>query len=86
MNQSAEGIEIPEDLSLLEQIEAQDDLEYVKTLINLLPEQQKKVLVLRHYAGYSNEEIEEITGYNNVHIRVLLSRGRKKIRELFERK
>ncbi|MDR0661351.1 MAG: sigma-70 region 4 domain-containing protein [Prevotellaceae bacterium] len=50
----------------------------------LLPEQQQRVLNLRHACGYTNEEIEEITGLNSVNVRVALSRGRSKIRELFK--
>jgi len=86
ITQSTEEVDIPENSQVDDQFEIQDDLEYVKSLINLLPEQQKRVLILKHYEEYSTEEIEEITGYNNVHIRVLLSRARKNIRELFTRK
>lgn len=81
----SDEIIVVDDVQLPEQIDARDEAEYVKTLINLLPEQQKKVLLLKHYDGYSNEEIEEITGFSDVHIRVLLSRGRKKMKELFTR-
>jgi RNA polymerase sigma-70 factor (ECF subfamily) len=83
--QPVEELIIVDERELSEQIETEDALEYVKSLLHSLPEQQRKVLELKHYGEYSNEEIETITGLNDVHVRVLLSRGRKKIRELFIR-
>lgn len=56
--------------------------QHIDHLMKQLPEQQKKVLLLKHYNELSSEEIEEITGLSNANIRVLLSRARKKMREL----
>jgi len=81
-----DDIALEEDSQPDDGMELRNDLEQVEYLIGLLPEQQKKVLILRHYDGYSMEEIEEITGLNGTNIRVLLSRGRKKLRELFTQK
>ena len=84
ITQSLTGSEtLNDNIPLSEQIDAKSDLEHVKYLVNFLPDQQKNVLILKHYDGYSLEEIEDITGLKNVHIRVLLSRARKKIRESF---
>jgi RNA polymerase sigma-70 factor (ECF subfamily) len=83
--QPVEEVTIADERELSTQIELESDLEYVNSLLNLLPEQQRKVLELKHYDEYSNEEIETITGLSDVHVRVLLSRGRKKMRELFIR-
>ncbi len=62
-----------------------DELNKVKNLMNQLPENSRKVLELRAYADCSVEEIEEITGLSGSNVRVLLSRGRKKLKELYER-
>lgn len=62
-----------------------DELNKVKNLMNQLPENSRKVLELRAYADCSMEEIEEITGLSGSNVRVLLSRGRKKLKELYER-
>ena len=75
--------DIPETASLVKQIEIQDEAERVKKLINKLPEQQRQVMIMKHWDGYSDEEIEQITGISPGNIRVILSRARKTIREQF---
>lgn len=85
---------IEEDLSLLGnlaigedngnaafQIEMKDAVEWVKKFLGLLPEKQKQIMMMRDMEEYSLEEIENATGLSAVHVRVLLSRARKKIRE-----
>jgi RNA polymerase sigma factor (sigma-70 family) len=47
--------------------------EDLKKLIDLLPEEQREVLILRHYAGMSFKEISELT---NVSINTALGRMR----------
>lgn len=84
MKQASDNFEVAEKQILFEQISAKSDLELVKQLLALLPEQQQRVLNLRHACGYTNEEIEEITGFTSVNVRVALSRGRSKLRELFK--
>lgn len=64
-------------------LESKDDLRMVKKFISELPENQRKVIILRDVKECSYEEIENITGLNSVNIRVLLSRARKKIREQY---
>lgn len=74
---------IPETASLSKQIELQDDAQKVKQLINRLPDQQRQVMMMKHWDGYSDEEIEQVTGLSPGNIRVILSRARKTIREQF---
>ncbi len=66
----------------VEQIDARDQLQKVKQLITLLPMQQQKILELRAIGDCSIDEIEQITGLSNVNIRTLLSRARRKLKEL----
>lgn len=75
--------DIPETVSLSTQIEIQDDAKYVKSLIDKLPEQQRQVMMLKHWDGYTDEEIESMTGISPGNIRVILSRARKTIREQY---
>ncbi len=84
MKQASENIEVSETRTLFEQISAKSDLELAKRLLALLPEQQQRILSLRHACGCTNEEIEKITGLSSVNVRVALSRGRSKLRELFK--
>lgn len=75
--------EIPEEVSLSKEIEQRDQVQNIKGLINKLPDQQRQVMMMKHWDGYSDEEIEEMTGLSSGNIRVILSRARKTIREQF---
>lgn len=63
-------------------IESRDRLKNVKSLIELLPVQQRKVLLLSGVSGLSNPEIEEVTGLSPENVRSLLCRARKRLRLL----
>ena len=56
----------------------------VMQLIGRLPEQQRRVVTLHDVEGWSKEEIHQQTGLTATHIRVLLSRARKAIRQMFK--
>lgn len=77
--------DIQETVSLSAQIELQDNVRYVKSLIDKLPEQQRQVIMFKHWDGYSDEEIEEMTGLSPGNIRVILSRARKTIKEQYSK-
>jgi RNA polymerase sigma-70 factor, ECF subfamily len=49
-----------------------------------LPMKQRAALVLRHYAGYETHEVARIIGVSQATVRVHLSRGRRRMRELLE--
>lgn len=86
--QSKQTVELTEGLNdavYTDQSDAKEDLKQVKSIISTLPEQQQKIVVLRDIKECTYEEIEQITGLNAVNIRVLLSRGRKRIREQFNK-
>ncbi len=76
-------VNIPEPHSLSKQIEMQDQINQINGLMQLLPEQQRRVMQLKHWEGYSDEEIEEVTGLKKAYIKVILSRTRKLIKEQF---
>lgn len=61
--------------------ENQDSVDFVKMIIDQLPDQQKSVMIMRDIEEYSFEEIQEITGFDMNYIRVNLSRARKQVRE-----
>jgi RNA polymerase sigma-70 factor, ECF subfamily len=73
------------DVSALEEMEVMDTTRQLELLMAQLPEKQRDVLKLRHLCDCSMEEMEQITGLSNVHIRVLLSRARKTLREQYIR-
>lgn len=65
-------------------IEQRQACEQVMRLIGQLPEQQRKIVTMHDVEGCSNEEIRKQTGLASTHVRVLLSRARKTIRQLFK--
>ena len=69
-----------------------DDKEYVKgkfkkvqKIINQLPDQQREIILMRDLDGLEFDEISESTGYKQEHIRVILSRARKSVRETYQK-
>lgn len=53
-------------------------------LMRELPEQQRRVLELSAMGGLDNAEIAQAEGLTHVNVRALLSRGRRRLRKLFE--
>ncbi|MCI1780057.1 MAG: RNA polymerase sigma factor [Bacteroidales bacterium] len=60
-----------------------NDVKTIWKIAASLPYNQRKVFRLRYYNGCSPSEIEKITGLGSVNIRVLLSRARKSVRDIF---
>ena len=67
--------------SLQKQVEARDSVDWVSSIIENLPEQQKIIVQLRDIEQYEFAEISEMLDMNETAIRVALSRARKTIRE-----
>ena len=63
-----------------EKLDAKSRLGRILEAIDALPEGQRKVLLMHTVEGLSYEEISRITGMNNLSLRVLLSRARKKLK------
>lgn len=68
--------------STQQRLENEEDLTRIERIIGTLPQQQQMVLKLRHWDDFSMEEIENATGLTAVNVRVMLSRARKRIKEL----
>lgn len=64
------------------QLENREELGEVERALQTLPLLQQEVMRMRHWCDLSIEEIERSTGLTAVNVRVLLSRGRKKIKEI----
>ena len=76
-----EDYDFPDSSANIEnEMESQETIQKIRSIIHGLPEKQQKVLNLRGFAGCSLEEIEKITGESAVNIRVLLSRARNTLR------
>jgi len=67
-------------------LEKKEEAEMIHTLIAALPEPQRSLVHLRHLEGKEYEEISEMVNMNVNAIRVSISRARKQMRELLEKK
>ncbi len=65
--------------------ELKDSFTAMQRLLNSLPEQQRLIVHLREVEEMEFEEIAEITGLNISHVRVVLSRARKALRESYSK-
>lgn len=77
-----DGVDVPDE-SAHNKMDGQSNLELVRRIIDTLPANQALVVKLSGFSGCSNEEIAGITGLSPANVRTLLSRGRKRIKELY---
>lgn len=63
-------------------LEIHDTVAIVKNAISEMQEPQRSVVRMRDLEGYSNEEIAEALGIADGTVRVILSRGRNRIRQI----
>jgi len=70
-------------LTIEENYDTPSEVNYIKKIVDQLPEQQRLVFWMKHWDGASNKEIEETLNLSAVHLRVLLSRARKTIKDQF---
>ena len=76
-------ISIPITDSLSVNIESKDKLNHVENILEQLPLQQKQIMQMKHWDNLSDEEIEKETGLTRGNIKVIISRARKRIKELY---
>lgn len=62
-----------------------DRLKMVTDLMQQLPERQRMVVSMSAIDGMDNAEISQATGITDENVRVLLSRGRSRLKQLFAR-
>ena len=75
--------QMPHDADVATDLARREQVRHVMNAINDLPDTQQQVLMMRDVYGYEFDEIERATGCNYGHIRVLLSRARKTIKNHF---
>jgi len=63
------------------EIVSKESIQRIESLIDRLPEKQRKVLMMRTYGDCASEEIEAATGESAVNVRALLSRARRTLKE-----
>lgn len=78
-----DDLQLPGESSPAQRLEEADALKVVRQLIEQLPEKQKIVLKLKELSHCSPQEIETLTGFSAVHIRTLLLRARRTLKEQY---
>ena len=68
-----------------ERIVARQTAHKVSRHLNLLPERQRQVVVIRDFEGLPTTEVCSILGITEANQRVLLHRGRSRVRNMLER-
>lgn len=77
--------EIVSDEDVHNEVEWRDYSDFVAKAMNRLPADQRYVLRLSAYGGFSNAEIADLLGISQGNVRVLLSRARNKLKELLSK-
>ena len=65
-------------------LERSEDAKLLQKMLRMLPDSQREVVKMSLLAAMSNSEIAEVTGLSYELVRQNLSRGRKKLRELYK--
>jgi len=73
--------DVPEDSEL--SAEYLDTRSTLEQLIDTLPKGQRDTIRLSSFGGLENDEIAQATGLSEANVRQLLSRGRRKLRQLW---
>lgn len=74
--------EITSDEDIHNSVELKDSMELIDAAIRRLPVDQRYVLRLSAYGGFSNEEIADLLGISNGNVRILLCRARKRLKDI----
>ena len=81
----AEDVRVADEQSASASLESEEAVAQVEQAIQTLPENQQRVVELHIMHDRSLHEIEQETGFSAVNVRVLLSRGKKKLQQLIRR-
>ena len=75
--------EPPDHYDLERSIEQSDEASQMTDLINNLPEPKRRVIEMSIVEGLDYKEIEQKTGLNTAHIRVIISRTKRVLKEQY---
>jgi RNA polymerase sigma-70 factor (ECF subfamily) len=78
-------IEDQEDYDLISESQYSDLNEILHLALERLPENQKSLVLLRDYEGYSYKEIGEITGLTEAQVKINIYRGRVALKNFIVR-
>ena len=75
---------IPSNVSTDSELSSESTRSYILRCLSRMSEKQRRVMTLSIFSQLSNDEISDATGESPENVRVILSRGRKTIREFMK--
>ena len=66
------------------EVEYRDTRQRIEILIESLPAGQREVVRMSGIGGFDNSEIARATGFTETNVRQMLSRGRRRLRDLIK--
>ena len=77
--------DLPSDATTSSAVERKEKVAILKKAIQLLPENERKVVLMKAIRGMKSDEIAEATGFSPSNVRVLLHRGRKGLKDYMKK-
>ena len=77
--------DLPSDVTPSSAVERKEKVAILRAAIKLLPENERKVVLMKAINGMSGDEIAEATGFSSSYVRVLLHRGRKGLKDYMKK-
>jgi RNA polymerase sigma factor (sigma-70 family) len=74
------SLETYDDMNFISESQYSDLNEVLHKALERLPEQQKSLVLLRDYEGYSYKEIAKITGLSEAQVKINIYRGRMNLK------
>ena len=81
---TSEEVQYVAELDVGKQAENEDLGEKLRSLIALLPDNQRRIMEMRDVEGMETSEIKKLTGLSESNIRTLLCRARTIVRQQFK--
>ncbi len=67
-------------------VESKEKIAILREAVKLLPENERRIVMLKALKCLSSDEIAEVSGLSTANVRVLLHRGRKRIKDYLNKK
>ncbi|MDE6552670.1 MAG: sigma-70 family RNA polymerase sigma factor [Muribaculaceae bacterium] len=81
ISDSEYGKNLQSDVTSDSGVEHKEKVAILRKALKLLPENEREVVMMKAINGMSGDEIAEATGLSTTNVRVLLHRGRKRIKD-----
>lgn len=77
--------DLPSEVTPVSAVELRENVAILREAIKLLPINERKVVLMKAINGMNSDEIAQATGFTTINVRVLLHRGRKRIKDYLKK-